>query len=383
MSNRDEFPAKIRKAVAARAGWRCSFAGCQKLTVGPSEESSLAITSIGVAAHICAAARGIGSRRYVASMTPEERAGVDNAVWLCADHAILIDRDEIFYSIEMLRKMKREHEASCAQVLRTGANPDLGIGLLAVGPHVVFTGDIADISATNWTLRLRHPVVGDVHTLISFIDGFANAAVKDKYVLSNELGDGRVLSEAPTLTKQNDGYFLRCPVAPGVPRIDAQKIGSGLAVSPETNDLYLDANGNIARVSGLDYFPQKVQSLLSMQQGENVFAPTAGARFFEYYEAFKDTPWLALLMKLDVVRQAAIPFDDKGMSTKHAPLRCVNRVRGIQLMAETPTNNRLPVRVDFEVQGVGHWQHELSVYIPTREQMTARAKLIAETGHLR
>lgn len=77
-SNRDEFPEKIKKAVAARAGWRCSFAGCQKLTVGPSEESSTAITDIGVAAHISAAAPGPGSRRYMASMTPEERACIDN-----------------------------------------------------------------------------------------------------------------------------------------------------------------------------------------------------------------------------------------------------------------------------------------------------------------
>jgi hypothetical protein len=316
-------------------------------------------------------------------MTTEKRAGVDNAIWLCADHAILIDRDEVIYPIEMLRKMKREHEAACAQALRTGVNPDLGAGLLAVGPHIVFTGDIADISEANWTLRLRHPVVGDVRTLISFIDGFAKAQFEDKYVLSNELGDGRVLSAAPTLTKQNDGYLLRCPVAPSVLRIDAQEIGGSTALHPETNDLYLDARGNIARIAGLDYLPQKIQSALSMQQGENVFAPTAGVRFFEYYEAFKDTPWLALLMKLDVVRQAAIPFDGKGMSTKHAPLRCVNRVRGIELLAETPTNNRLLVRVDFEVQGLGQWQHELSVYIPTREQMTARAKLIAETEHLR
>lgn len=343
----------------------------------------MAVSSIGVAAHICAAAPGPGGRRYVASMTSEERASIDNAIWLCADHAILIDRDEATYSIEMLRKMKREHEAACAQMLRTGVNPDLGTGLLAIGPHIVFTGDITDISAEIWALRLRHPVVGGMHTLISFIDDFASTTSEGKYVLSNELGDGRVLSDAPTLTKQNDGYLLRCPVAPGVPRIDAQKIGSGLASDPETNDLYLDTKGNIARVSGLDYFPQKVQSLLSMQQGENVFSPTAGVRFFEYYEAFKGTPWLALLMKLDVVRQAAIPFDDKGISTKHTPLRCVNRVRGIELLAEAPTNNRLPVRVDFEVQGLGQWEHELSVYIPTREQMTARAQLIAETEHLR
>jgi hypothetical protein len=53
---------------------------------------------IGKAAHICGAAPGPGSRRYDSSMTAEERAHIDNAIWLCADHADLIDRDEVTYS---------------------------------------------------------------------------------------------------------------------------------------------------------------------------------------------------------------------------------------------------------------------------------------------
>jgi hypothetical protein len=165
MSNRDEFSDKTKKAVAARAGWRCSFTGCSKPTVGPSEETSDAITNIGKAAHICGAAPGRGSRRYVASMTPEERASIDNAIWLCADHADLIDRDEVTYPIDKLHAMKREHETACAQAVRSGSNPDLGAGLLAIGPNIVCTGDISNIAAATWTLRPRHFVVGDVHRL--------------------------------------------------------------------------------------------------------------------------------------------------------------------------------------------------------------------------
>jgi hypothetical protein len=375
-NNRDEFSDKTKKAVAARAGWRCSFTGCPKLTVGPSEESPDAITNIGVAAHICAAAPGPGSRRYIASMTPEERKGIDNAIWLCADHATLIDRDEATYTVEKLRAMKREHETACAQALRSGSSPDLGAGLLAIGPDIVCTGDIQHITAVSWTLRVRHFVIGDVHKLISFIDSFAKAAHEDRYVLSNELGDGRVLSEAPSLTKQTDGYHLFCPVAPGFPRIDAQSLGSDLALHPETGDLYLDDKKNIARVSGLEYLPQKVQSLLSMQRGENVFAPSAGMRFFEYFEAFRGSPWLTLLMTLDVVRQAAIPSGDGMTKRQHTPLQCVTRVRSVELLSEIPKDDRLPVRVDLDVQGVGKWQHNISVYMPTQEQMAKRAQML-------
>jgi hypothetical protein len=43
-----------------------------------------------------------------------------------------------------------------------------------------------------------------------------------------------------------------------------------------------------------------------------------------------------------------------------------------------PTKNRLPVRVVFDVQGIGPWTHELSIYVPTAEQMAKRAKAMAE-----
>jgi hypothetical protein len=378
MSKRDDFPKRTKRAAAMRASWHCSFTGCAKATVGPSEESSAAVTLIGKAAHICGAARGPGSRRYDASMTPEERASIDNAIWLCADHADLIDRDEVTYSVDALRTMKREHEASCARGVRLGKKHDLGAGLLAIGPDIICTGDIQNVSAANWTLNLKHFVGGDVHELVSFIDGFARAAAGDRYILSNEMGDGRVLLQAPSLTREDEGYTLLCPIAASIPRVNVQNLGSDMALHPETGDLYLGNNGSIARVSGVEYLPQKVQSVLSMQRGENIFAPAAGIRFFEYFEAFRGSPWLALLLTLDVIRQTAIPYTDGIISMQDTPLRCVTRVYSVELLSDAPKENRLPVRVDFEVQGLGRWQRDLSVYLPSKEQMDERARLLAE-----
>jgi hypothetical protein len=53
-------------------------------------------------------------------------------------------------------------------------------------------------------------------------------------------------------------------------------------------------------------------------------------------------------------------------------------VRNVELLSEAPTNNRLPVRVDLEVQGLGSWVRELTIYMPTKEQMAKRAELIAK-----
>jgi hypothetical protein len=382
MSHRDDFTQKTKRQIAMRASWLCSFTECAKSTVGPSEESSEAVSLIGKAAHICGAASGPGSRRYAASMTPAERKHISNAIWLCADHADLIDRDEKTFKADDLRAMKRAHETFCSQVLRLRTGHDMGTGLLAIGPDIVCTADVPTIAEDSWTLHLKHFVDGDVHDIAAFIAGFAKAAAADRYILSNELGDGRLLSKAPVLSKQPYGYSLLCPVAPVTPRAHVKDLGSDMAIHPETHDIYLDGTGDIARVSGLEYLPQKVQSLLSMQRGENVFAPKAGMRFFEYFEAFNGDPWLPLLMKLDIVRMAAIPYGSTFQNREDTPLRCVKRVCSFELLSDTPAGNRLPVRVDFDVEGLGRWQQDLSIYMPTREQMDERARILAERPSL-
>jgi len=93
--NRDEFLESTRTHLAMRAGFRCSMRGCDVLTIGPSDESADAFTSIGVASHIHAAAPG--GRRYDPDMTVEERRDIRNGIWLCASHSVEIDRDEARY----------------------------------------------------------------------------------------------------------------------------------------------------------------------------------------------------------------------------------------------------------------------------------------------
>lgn len=375
MTNRHDFSQGTKRAVAARAGWHCSLEGCGKLTVGPSEEAPDAVTMLGKAAHITAASAGPGARRYDLNMSREQREDISNAIWLCADHADLIDRDEITYSTTQLHAMKRAHEMAIARAVRAGSSADLATGLLALGPNIICTGDLVGIEAGSWTLRLRHFLSGDMHTLVAFIDSFESVTPAGRYVLCNELGDGRVLAGAPSLTKGPEGYSLRCPIAPRFPRIDAQNIGSAMALHPETNDWYAE-NGHMACVSGLDFLPQMVRSILSMQQGESFYSPTSGMRFFEYFDAFQGSPWLDLLFKLDVIRQASIPCTGNGTVGEQTPLRCVTHVRSVELLAELPAENKLPVRVDLEVQGVGARVREFPIYMPTAEQMAERTQML-------
>jgi len=377
MGSRDEFRERTKRAVALRAGYLCSFTGCGRPTVGASEESTESVTLIGKAAHISAAAPGHGSRRFRSEMTTAQRKHIDNAIWLCSDHADLIDRDEVKYTIEALQEMKHLHEAAQAIAVQTRTNQQLGTGLVAVGPDAVCVGDLESIGSTQWTLRLRHFVLGDVHQLVTFIGNFATLRPEDRYVLSNELGDGRLLSEAPTLTKPGGEILLTCPIEPAAVRLDVHKIGSMSAMHPETNDMYVK-NGQIARVSGLEAFPQVVRSALSMQRGENVFAPCAGVRFFEYFEDFKGSPWLSRLMMLDVVREALISAPSVIREERQTPLPSITRVRSFELLSEIPNASRLPVRAVFDLQGFGLWEGQLSVYMPTREEMEERQRIVAQ-----
>lgn len=106
--NRDDFSSKTKQALAARANFRCSFTGCAQITCGPSHESGSAVNNTGVASHIYAAAPG--GRRYRSDMTSEERSDITNGIGLCVTHSVMIDRDEVIFTPDVLFQMKEEHE---------------------------------------------------------------------------------------------------------------------------------------------------------------------------------------------------------------------------------------------------------------------------------
>ncbi|MBO4767527.1 MAG: HNH endonuclease [Lachnospiraceae bacterium] len=103
-NNRDDFSISTKELLANRVGLRCSNPNCRKLTRGANDDPSKT-TNIGVAAHICAAAKG--GPRYNESMSAEERKAPDNGIWLCQNCAKLIDSDTNRYTIELLRAWKQ------------------------------------------------------------------------------------------------------------------------------------------------------------------------------------------------------------------------------------------------------------------------------------
>ena len=113
---RDDFSAATRKTLAERVGYCCSNPDCRRKTVGPNSDP-MKSSSIGEAAHIRAAAPK--GPRYDPSMTSEERASVENGIWLCRNCARLIDVDSNKYTIEVLEQWKQQAEQNAKEEIST------------------------------------------------------------------------------------------------------------------------------------------------------------------------------------------------------------------------------------------------------------------------
>lgn len=368
-SSRDDFTSRTKRVLAMRAGYVCSFEGCSTLTVGPSEEGPEAVTMLGVAAHICAAAPG--GRRYDPLMSPAERQDIGNGIWLCQNHATIVDRDDVTFTPESLREMKAQHEAQRGFAI--GHSPACEAeDLIALGPDVIALGTLSGISPAGWRLRIAHFIEGDRAELVSFISNFERLPAASRYLLVNSLGEGRTLSVAPSLDVLQGSLELLVPVEAPHPRTPAKAFGSTWAISPTTNDLFIE-NGRIASVSGIDAFAEHLQRLLGTAQGDNVFHPQSGSLVSDFFQDFAGSPWLERLVALEIIRLSAIPQSSSLSKELHTPLRAVQRVRGVTIPSHDLAQQRLSIRVHLDLEGQPDWRRDLRVFIYTPEQLTKTA----------
>jgi len=109
---RDDFPEKVKRVLADRAGHECSI--CRAATSGASLHDAAAVNNVGVAAHIAGARPG--SARHDVSMTPAARADVTNGIWLCQTCAKMVDGDPVDWPFLRLlqSKVEAEHRARIA-----------------------------------------------------------------------------------------------------------------------------------------------------------------------------------------------------------------------------------------------------------------------------
>lgn len=114
---RADFSTETRELVARRAGFRCSFPGCGQLTVGPANKPCISV-NVGHAAHIYSAATSGKGPRGTGGLTESDLKSLENAIWLCAHHANLIDKNQgEDYPADVLHSYKTLHETRMAHEL--------------------------------------------------------------------------------------------------------------------------------------------------------------------------------------------------------------------------------------------------------------------------
>jgi len=108
MARRKEPTEQTLKRLFSRSGNRCAFPDCNQIIA--MDEGHL----VGEVCHIEAASKG--GERYNPHQSEDERRSFENLIILCSVHHT-ITNDTVKYTVDVLRKMKVDHEAKFSQKL--------------------------------------------------------------------------------------------------------------------------------------------------------------------------------------------------------------------------------------------------------------------------
>jgi hypothetical protein len=357
----NDFPKKVRQAIAFRAQFVCSFPDCDSITVGPSSATDAAYVTSGEAAHIHAASPD--GPRYLATMTREECVSIRNAIWLCARHHTIVDGDEAAYPADRLRAWREAREKQAKADHETGRSRtalQLGRDLIAIGPDICAVGEIVGGSGSQWEVRLDEFVFGDVRSLMAFSESFEGRIPLDRFALVESFGEGRVLAAAPAWRREGNSFLLRLEVCPPSARIPAQKLGTTIALT-EDNDISSPSRC----VGDVDALPQKIRLCMSHQKGGNTLFTDFGSHLSEFMALYGDSPWLDRLLTLEAIRLACIPYREtfRGKEMEYTPFNCVSRVFSFRFLSRGAVGEWWPATIELDVVGLGRWKHNLNIYV--------------------
>lgn len=152
MPRHADFTQAVKDKLAAKVGYHCSNPFCRKSTIGANQDGSGTI-NIGEAAHITAASPG--GPRYDPIMSDEDRKSESNGIWLCRDHAAMIDRDSAFFTVDMLKRWKATAEKEANDRIQ-GIIPSEN---LLYNLRVLYDDLKVCCDAINWLIQIDMDVV--------------------------------------------------------------------------------------------------------------------------------------------------------------------------------------------------------------------------------
>lgn len=360
---RDNFSEKVKKTLAERVAWKCSFLGCNRTTIGPAHNADDSVTNIGEAAHIHAASPN--GPRYDPSMSSEARSSISNGIWMCRVHAKMIDADLINYSAETLLQWKKIAEENTYQNLKelSAANLSTPTTLIALGSNITLYGKWISAIDDNWQFELISFLEGDMTSFKQYVMNFAEIHPIDKYIIIESQGDGREINKLSW--KLNDNKFeFTCKVYSKAPRINPNSIGTDIAIG-EDFDMVLDAeNNDFKLVEGIDGCLQALRLILSSTHGDYRENPLLGSFIPGLFKKFKgDIDTLNRVIKIEIIRLIAIPIYDRLTNINSTPLNFINRILNVQMKSVLPIDGQVPVQLYLEWGNGELWNGEIKIIV--------------------
>ena len=193
MTGRAKFSETTRILVAQRAGYRCSYMNCGKLTIGPDKDPRKAVNA-GIASHIYSAALSGKGPRGTGDLSKDELESPENCIWLCAHHASLIDKGQgAKYPAELLHSYKTLHETRVAHELSGIVTPFGWIDRVVIASSPLFSGRY-EISFAKLNLIIGKNSVGKT-ALCEWIAGSSNPTYLERWEKIHPFNSTRLSTE--------------------------------------------------------------------------------------------------------------------------------------------------------------------------------------------
>jgi len=361
---RDDFSNSVKQKLAERVAWKCCFPGCNRITIGPSHENEKSVVKLGEAAHILAASKG--GPRYDPQMSVEERASINNAIWMCRQHAKLIDSDYTIYSAVTIRQWKIAAENATYKKLYEISSDDLELPLtlISIGSSIIFEGFWKSANNNSWVFTINNFIIGSIE-LIKEYSVEKERKKLNNYIIIEAQGDGRILASDFSWDYVDNKYQIKVSVQDKEPREDPAKIGADIGLD-EDGDLDFE-DGDFKMISGIDCAKQTIVLSLGCGFGALRHAPAFGSYFSKYYWQFKDNiQLLTRMLKMEVARLVSIPMLEPNNPTPKPALNFINRILEVQILDVQLTSNRLPINLKLEWGTGEQWSASLKIYVGIR-----------------
>lgn len=371
---RDEFSKKTKKILAERVGWLCSFPGCSRPTVGSRKDDHTKSINLGDAAHIHAASPK--GPRYNAAMSSEQRKDISNGIWMCKTHANLIDKDFKEYTPEILRGWKANAERLSHENLKIPGNsyhrPEART-LISLGFKVIFYAYWLKIHGNNWSFEILGFLEGSHNDIRDFSSKFLLLNKNEKFIVIESEGDARTISKQPELLFEEKKYILNLTVDGAFNASDPDQIGIGLAVD-NSNDIFLDKNGNLAMMSGVDLAIQNISSVLGLIKGEYILDTGIGSLVSFFYQKYKDDlDLLSRLIKLELIRLSLINDSNLRLGADDKPsLHFISKIENVSLSTSSLNNYRLEPLISLTWGNGKKWSGVIPIWINEKAEEILR-----------